>query len=212
MLQRCDDPSLKRSLSGPLRFCIRTSNNNFSIVQSRNSPNEHKPAETALPAIPKLRILLPEQLLESSRFEQLVESKKRELEDKQKALFNGNLKSGNKMVELHSLPNESQSPSFPTQSPAQPDHLGSDDQHSFWPTDQSSDDPLHLGPESGEKEAETHNNLLQNFLNDSVETIPKDSGLNSNETEYISLERLAGELSTFLKPSISHAITKKNYH
>lgn len=196
ILQRCDDPALKRSLRGPLRFCIRTTNNNFSIVHSRKSPDPEKIADVAHPPIPKLRILLPEQLLETSRFEQLVESKRLE-EKREKALLNGTLKPGDTMVELHSLPSESQSPSFPSQSPAQPDHLRSDDQNSFWPSDQSAEDPLHLGPESGEKEAETHNNLLQNFLNDSVETIPKDSGLNSNETEYISLERLAGELSFF---------------
>lgn len=202
VLQRCDDPEIKKkALShkcGPLRFSIKTTNNHFQIVKSPDSPYDRNAEDR--PPIPKLRILLPEQVSESfeKKTDYTQENKFKlktsgititEIADN--PVVNGALKKDTKMVELHSLPNESQSPSFPTQSPAQPD-INTDENNSFWSTEQATEDPLRLASESGEKEAETHNNLLQNFLNDTVETIPKDAGLNSNENEYISLERLAG--------------------
>lgn len=215
VVQRIDDLNAKKKLqkhkSGPLRFTVRTKNNNFKIIKSPDIQEEPENKENSYPRIPKLRILLPEQVteeivgaaqkesteaLEPQDTNDVKNAKEIEnsLKQSEDIKCNGDThNTDNKMVELNTLPSESQSPSFPSQSPGQPEVAsGTTEQTSFWnETEPRDDDSLRIR-ESGEKEAETHNNLLQNFLNDTSDNTPKDTGINSNDTEYISLERLAG--------------------
>lgn len=162
------------------------------------------------PLVPKIRILLPQQLsdqvdareikrkldCESAKADSAQNKLDEELNDSKHELKTENIK----MVELQTLPNESQSPSFPGQSPGQPDMSmhQSNDSSNFWGQDDTpvtNQSPLRH-QESGEKEAERHDSLLQNFLNDSADNVvsSKDQGMiiPSHETEFISLDRLAG--------------------
>ncbi|GLV36221.1 hypothetical protein CBL_08713 [Carabus blaptoides fortunei] len=211
VVQRIDDLKAKDKIkkSGPLRFTVRTKNNNFKIVKSPEIIEQTENKENNQPRIPKLRILLPEQVTEqvvdAAQKESNKESGSNETNDAdenekevkspkqtEEVRCNGDTPdTDSKMVELHTLPNESQSPSFPSQSPGQPEVASGTEQTSLWHDTEPGDDSLRIR-ESGEKEAETHNNLLQNFLNDTADNTPKDSGINSNDTEYISLDRLAG--------------------
>lgn len=162
-------------------------------------PENSNVAEGEFPAVPKIRILLPQQLSDQVDAQsRAAENARSSISPSDKVDCAGTNKCLSKtdkgeMVELQTLPNESQSPSFPGQSPGQP-NLQHDDPTSFWNPEGSP--PVPAERESGEKEAERHDSLLQNFLNESVDSLvnTKDPGMiiPSNETEFISLERLAG--------------------
>lgn len=163
----------------------------YKNLQCQVIPPENSDETSDYPTVPKIRILLPQQLSDQ------VDAKSRASDNDHSSSKNIDNNSPNTdMVELQTLPNESQSPNFPGQSPDQhAPTLQQDETASFW-NPEGSPPPTQMERESGEKEAERHDSLLQNFLNESADSLinTKDPGMiiPSNETEFISLEKLAG--------------------
>lgn len=221
-IERVKEPEIQKDPEKPVsrsfaRKRIRPYSNKTLISQVIEPEVD---PDSKYPAVPKLRILRPSQLcqqvenekrsnsLESSHNENSTEST--DAEKLNNSMRPSSASSTNssvhkaEMVESQMLPNDTQSPKFPSQSPIKTE-IGlsqTETASSFWGQDNnshtSSDSGIQIR-ESGEKEVERHDTLLQNFLNDTVNS-SKDPGMilpGPVETEFISLDRLAGNL-TFL--------------